>query len=119
MRNHRFPYASENFDAFCIRPIVTCFKQKNGIRMTPSSSTDSTNLKILTEHASAKKMNICISAYNCFFSQRICTHIVNVTSLNWRLGQKVDGFKLNSLLFDGFGTFLRPKLVLCLEDTFG
>ena len=39
---------------------------------------------------------VCISADKRleFFFSRI-THIVNIISLNWRLGQKVDGFELN------------------------
>ncbi len=40
------------------------------------------------------------------------THIIYITTCNWRLVQKVDDFKLDPSLFQSFWTILRPELGL-------
>ena len=45
--------------------------------------------------------------------------MTHITSLNWRLGQKVDEFKLNFLLLDCLETYVAwANFVLYLKNAF-
>ena len=110
MRNHRFPHASEDSDAICVGPIVTL----NQIMITMSSgslikSKNTDTIFFNWRKKGKNRIKTFISATIFFFScgELFLTHIINVTSWNWRLGQKVDGFELNSVL----GAFLGPNFV--------